>query len=310
MPGRVVQKFLSFMHEEFWLFLLASIGAAFAFPAFGRHVLKPLALPSILAQMYVVMLNIEPARLWAALRAWRPVARALALIFGLTPLLGLTAHLFARPEFVLGTAVIASMPSGMSAPFFALQFGGDPALSVVITTVSHLLVPAVAPVIVKLLAGGVLSVDPWLIFERLAQLVIVPFLLALATRRALGNERTAALYRWIGWTSGFFVIVVTWGIVADITVVTVPWGPLALYVTLMNGVLFAAGFFLGGKPRRALTMNAGYRNVTLGMVLAQSVWGDPLVALPSVMWTLTHNLFATAMLFAHRRTKNIPNSKS
>lgn len=301
MPGRAFRRFTAFMNEEFWLFLLASIGAAFLFPGFGRHELKPLALPAILIQMYVVMLDIEPARLAAAVRNWRPVARALAFIFGLTPALAAGAHLLARPEFVLGTAVMAAMPAGMSAPFFALQFGGDAALAVVVTTVSHLLVPLVAPVIVKGLAGGVLAVDPWLIFERLAQLVMLPFALALLTRRVLGAGRTAALYRAVGWTSGFFVLIVTWGIVADITVVTVPMGALAVYITLMNGALFAAGYWLGGAPRRTLTMNAGYRNVTLGMVLTLSVWGDPLIALPSVIWTLTHNLFATGMLFLHRR---------
>jgi BASS family bile acid:Na+ symporter len=303
MPGRLFRTFTAFMQEEFWLFLLASIGAAFVFPAFGRAHLKPLALPSILAQMYVVMLNIEPARLLAAVRAWRPLARALLFIFVLTPVLALGAHLFDRPQFVLGTAVMAAMPAGMSAPFFALQFGGEAALAVVVTTVSHLLVPLVAPLVVKLVAGSVLTIDPGLIFARLAELVILPFALAWLTRRLLGAARTAVLYRAVGWTSGFFVLIVTWGIVADITVVTVPFAALAAFIALVNGALFAAGYFLGGAERRTQTMSAGYRNVTLGMVLAMSVWGDPLIALPSVVWTLTHNLFATGMLFLHRRRR-------
>jgi BASS family bile acid:Na+ symporter len=296
-----LSQIATFIHEEFWLFLLGSIAMAFVFPEFGRNVLKPLALPSILAQMYVVMLNIEPHRLVAALKAWRPLARSLALLFVLTPLLAMLGHLFYPPAVLLGLAVVCSMPSGMSSPFFALQFGGDAALAVVTTTVSHLIVPLIAPLLVKLIAGGVLQVEPEVIFLRLLQLVVLPFVLALITRRLLGGPRTTLLYSKVGWTSGMFIIVVTWGIVADVTVASIPLLPLALGVTALNGIMFLAGFLFGGVEKRTLSMTSGYRNVTLGMVLSISVWGDPLVALPSAVFTLTQNAFAVLMLFVHRR---------
>ena len=159
------------MQREFWLFLLASIAAAFVFPDFGRIYVKPFALPAILLQMYVVMLDIPPRRLAAAFRAWRPLARSLALIFVVTPLVALSGRLFFGAEYVLGLAVMAAMPSGMSSPFFALQFGGDGALAVAVTAIGHLLVPVLAPLIVKLVAGSVLEVEPSLIFVRLAGVV-------------------------------------------------------------------------------------------------------------------------------------------
>lgn len=306
MPRSPFQKIAQFIHEEFWLFLLGSIAMAFVFPEFGRTVLKPLALPSILAQMYVVMLNIEPQRLLSALKAWRPLARSLAFIFVLTPAIALLGHFFYPPAVVLGLAVVCSMPAGMSSPFFALQFGGDAALAVVTTTVSHLLVPLIAPLLVKLVAGGVLEVEPEVIFLRLLQLVVLPFVLALLTRRLLGPGRTAYLYSKIGWTSGMFIIVVTWGIVADVTVASIPLLPLVLGVMALNGMMFLAGFLFGGAEKRTLSMTSGYRNVTLGMVLSVSVWGDPLVALPSAVFTLTQNTFSVIMLFVHRRGGNKP----
>ncbi len=294
--------------DEFWIFLLLSIGLAFVFPTFGRTWLKPLALPAILAQMYVVMLNIAPEKLVAALRDWRPLARSLVLLFLVSPLFTLGAHLFYEPAIVLGIAVLTSMPAGMSSPFFTLQFGGNAALAVVVTTLSHLLVPLLAPLWVKALAGGAMEVDTGLIFLRLVQLVLVPFILAWLTRRLLGPVRTAAVYRRIGWTAGFFVIIVSWGIVAEITVASIPILPLALGMTLLNGLFYGFGYLAGGVQQRTLTMTTGYRNVTLGMVLSMSVWGNPLVALPSVVWTLTHNLYAVLLLFLHRRNSRTDNA--
>lgn len=300
------QRFTGIMQREFWVFLLGAIAAAFVFPDFGRTYIKPFALPAILLQMYVVMLDIPPRRLAAAFRAWQPLARSLALIFVVTPLVALAGHAYFGPAYVLGLAVMSAMPAGMSSPFFALQFGGDGALAVAITAVSHLLVPLLAPLIVKLVAGSVLEVEPSLIFVRLVQLVVLPFAAAWLTRLALGEGRTRKLYEKTGWLGGLFVLIVTWGIVAEITVVDAPIFGLAVAVTAMNGLLFALGLLGGGPWRRTLTIAAGYRNVTLGMVLAMSVWGDPLVAAPSVVWTLTHTGFAVLLLLAHRRCRATP----
>lgn len=297
-----MRRLARLMHEEFWLFLLAAIAAAFIFPEFGRTFLKPLALPAILVQMYVVMLGIAPEQLVGAFTAWRPLLRSLLLIFVLTPLVATTSHWFFPPAVVLGLSVVASMPSGMSSPFFALQFGGDAALAVVTTTLSHLLVPLLAPITVKILAGGVLEIEPFEIFARLVQLVLLPFGLALSTRRWLGTKRTASLYQRVGWTSGFLIIIITWGIVADVTASPIPLGSLAFAVLLYNGLLFFGGYLLGGAEQRTISITAGYRNVTLGMVLSMSVWQDSLVALPSVMWALTQNAYAVFLLFMRRST--------
>jgi BASS family bile acid:Na+ symporter len=182
-----------------------------------------------------------------------------------------------------------------------MQYGGDAALAVIMTAVSHLLVPIIAPVVVKLVAGSVLTVDPAAIFVRLAQLVLLPFVAAWLTRSALGAARTSALYARVGWTGGIFVIIVTWGLVADVTVVTIPLAPIATAVFGINAVLFALGHLFGAREAKTMTMVAGYRNVTLGMVLSMSVWNNPLVALPSIVFTLTQNVFAVALLFLHRR---------
>jgi bile acid:Na+ symporter, BASS family len=299
--------FTRYLQEQFWIFLLAAIVAAFVFPDFGRVYLQPLALPSILLQMYIIMLNIETRQLYAALRQWKAMARALGLIFLFTPPLAFLGPLFFDPAIVLGLALLCTLPAGMSSPFFALRFGGNAALAVVVTTVSHLLLPVIAPLWVKLVAGGILQVDALEIFLRLAQIVFLPFLLAVLTRYMLGSARAERVYRQINWTTGLFVFIVTWGIVAEITVATVPLMPLVVFTTALNGLLFTAGYFLGGAHARTLTMTSGYRNVTLGMVIAISVWGDPVVALPSIVWTLTHTLFAILLLFAHSRSTVQPN---
>ena len=300
MPLRFLRHMARLFQEEFWLFLLLAIGLAFVFPEFGRTWLKPLALPSILAQMYIVMLNIEPERVLTAIRAWRPLLRTALLMFAVGPLLLLPAHGFFEPAVVLGLAVICVMPAGMSSPFFTLKFGGDAALAVVLTTLTHLMVPLMAPLWLSTLAGNAIEVDTGLIFMRLLQLIVLPFALAWGTRKLLGVRRTAAVYRRIAWLAGFLILLVTWGIVADITVATVPILPIAVAVTILNGIFFGLGFLVGGGDRRAVAMTVGYRNSTLGMVLATSVWTNPLVALPSIVWTLTHNLYAVLLLFLHR----------
>ena len=300
MALRFLRYIARLFQEEFWLFLLLAIGLAFVFPDFGRTYLKPLALPAILTQMYIVMLNIEPQRLLLALRAWRPLVRMVLIMFAVGPLLVLPAHGWYEPAIVLGLAVACVIPAGMSSPFFTLKFGGDAALAVVLTTLTHLMVPILAPLWVTFLAGNAMEVDSSLIFMRLVQLIVVPFALAWATRKILGAHRTNQVYRGIAWLAGLLILVVTWGIVADITVATVPILPLAVGVTVLNGIFFGFGLLFGGADRRTLSMTAGYRNTTLGMVLSISVWGNPLVALPSVMWTLTQNLYAVLLLFGHR----------
>ncbi len=303
MSRRLVQHAIRVFQEEFWLFLLLAIGLALVFPDFGTRWLKPLALPAVLAQMYIVMLNIAPERLWAALKSWQVSLRSFAFLFLLTPLVMVPAHFFFGPEAILGLAVVAAMPPGMASTFFSVQFGGNAAVAVILTALGHLSVPVIAPILAETLAGAVLDVRPFDIFRTLLQLVVLPYLLAWGTRRLLGARRAEAMYGRISWLGGMLILIVVWGVVSGVREPSIPLLPLTLYILAANGLVFALAYLFGGAERTALSVSSGYRNVTLGMVLSLAVWDSPVVALPSIVWTLTQNIYSVLGLFIYRHRK-------
>jgi BASS family bile acid:Na+ symporter len=155
--------------------------------------------------MTLVMLRIDLAQvvsylrrplLVGALLAWLLLACPL-LVFGIARATGLDGPLGAA------LVLMATGCAATSSPAFARLVGLDASISLVAAVLSTLLVPFTAPPLALGLLGVDLAISIWALMARLALIVLLPLLLALAIRRVVPAPRLAA---WSGRVDGTVVL--------------------------------------------------------------------------------------------------------
>jgi predicted Na+-dependent transporter len=100
----------------------------------------------------------------------------------LMPLLSLPFKL-SQPLTFVGVLVALSSPSAAATAFFSSFLGGDIALGVTISFISSILSTITLPVTVQALAGAVVPVDQSKIFKILVEVIVVPILIALISKK-------------------------------------------------------------------------------------------------------------------------------
>ena len=175
-------------------------GALLALGVFGGIAVAPLAAalrgvvtPAVAVLMTLVLLRIDPAEVVAWLRrpgrvaliaAWMLLACPL-IVHGVAQAVGLEASLAAGVVLMAASSAISTVPA------FARLVGLDPAICLVVMVVTTLLVPFTAPPLALGLLGLDLAISAAGLMGRLALIIGLPALLALALRRWLGPVRLA-----------------------------------------------------------------------------------------------------------------------
>ncbi|QLJ53155.1 MAG: Na+-dependent transporter [Candidatus Fermentimicrarchaeum limneticum] len=106
----------------------------------------------------------------------------LLFVFVLMPLLSLPFRRLNSTTF-LGVLFAFSSPSAAATAFFTSFLGGDIALGVIISFISSLLSLVTIPLTIQALAGAVAQVDNNKIFSILVEVIVVPILIALLTKK-------------------------------------------------------------------------------------------------------------------------------
>lgn len=144
--------------------------------------------------MTLVLLRIDLAQVLAYLRRPLLVLALLAWLLLACPLLVFALVRAAGLDGALGAAVVimATGCATTSAPAFARLVGLDASISLVVSVLSTLLVPFTAPPIALGLLGFDLAISLGALMLRLALIVGLPLLAALALRRLIAPPRLAA----------------------------------------------------------------------------------------------------------------------
>lgn len=144
--------------------------------------------------MTLVLLRIDLTQVLAYLRRPLLVGALLAWLLLLCPLIVYALTRLAGLDGALGAALVimATGCATTSAPAFARLVGLDASISLVVSVISTLLVPFTAPPIALGLLGIDLAISVGGLMTRLALIVGLPLLLALAIRRLVAPARLAA----------------------------------------------------------------------------------------------------------------------
>ena len=151
------------------------------------------------------------------------------------------------------------------------------ALSVAITSVTTLLAPVVTPALIYLLASQWLEVSASAMFWSILQVVVLPIALGVVA----GNQARIA-------TSGLLIFAV---------------------VVLHNGLGLLLGYWLGKlsgmsvSKRKALSIEVDMQNSGLGVALATAHF-PPLVAVPSAIFSVWHNISGPLVATLYQRFRN------
>ncbi|KAK4784004.1 hypothetical protein SAY86_018372 [Trapa natans] len=262
--------------------------------------------------------------------------RPLSILFGcaaqytIMPMLGFTIGklLCLSPSLSVGLILLACCPGGTASNVVTLIAQGDVPLSIVMTVCTTLGSVILTPLLIKILAGTYVHVDALKLSISTLQVVVAPILLGSYLQRAFPQAVEAVVP-----FAPLFAVLLSSLLAASVfsenivrlkSMFAAPLAPdlsSLLHITsLFSGEvghviisvlsLHFAGFIVGYMSsaifgfregqRRAISIEVGMQNSSLGVVLATSHFTSPLVALPAALSAVIMNIMGSSLGFFWR----------
>lgn len=208
----------------------------------------------------------------------------------------LIAYIMNLPaELAAGLVLLGSVPGGTASNVMVYLAKGNVPLSITMTSFSTLLAPIATPLILLLLAGKWMPVDPIAMFTSIIQVIIIPIILGIVIRRVVPQivEKSINVIPLISVVA--IMIIVSAVVAGNVNTIASAGSIIFAAVVLHNafGLLFgyitARLLGLDESNRRAISIEVGMQNSGLGVALATAHFG-PLAALPSVLGAVWHNI--------------------
>ncbi|WP_308283197.1 bile acid:sodium symporter family protein [Pseudonocardia nigra] len=281
-----------------WFPLIVIVAGAVALAAPGVFRGWAPAIPWLLALIMLGMgMTLRPVDF--AYVARRPVAFLIGIAsqFVIMPVIGwlLATTLPMSPELAVGVILVACAPGGTASNVMVYLARGDTALSVAMTSVSTLLAPLVTPLLVLLLAGRFLPVQPGALFVSILQVVLVPVLLGFLLRRFAEPQVERALPA-LPLVSVVGITAVVMAVVAGSATALLTSGLVIVVAVVLHNVLgLGLGYVvarlcgLDESARRAIGIEVGMQNSGLSATLATAHF-NPIAALPAAVFSVWHNV--------------------
>lgn len=254
---------------------------------------------------------LEPAELRSTLATPHRVLLGTATQYTVMPLLGFAvAHASGLPpELALGFVIVGAAPGAMASNVIVYLAGGALAFSIAMTTLATFLSPLVTPALVRWLGGAFLPVDFWPLFWTIVQTVLVPLLLGMGLRRALGGRLREAEIACPALAAVAIVVICSYAVAANQPRIATVGPRVFGFVVLVNALGYGAGWLLAGlyrfdrRHQLALAIEIGMQNAGLGVALALEHF-EPITALPGALfaaWCVLTAAGASAYLRGRER---------
>ncbi|KAH7671168.1 Bile acid:sodium symporter/arsenical resistance protein Acr3 protein [Dioscorea alata] len=214
------------------------------------------------------------------------------------------------PSLSVGLILLACCPGGTASNVVTLIAQGDVPLSIVMTVCTTLAAVVVTPLLTKLLAGTYVPVDALKLSLSTLQVVVAPVLLgsymqskfpslvkAILPFAPLLAVLTSSLLASSVFSENF--VRLKSSLAGDL-------GTVILSVLLLHFAGFFVGYLVsliagfGERQRRAISIEVGMQNSSLGVVLATSHFSSPLVALPAALSAILMNIMGSTLGFIWR----------
>lgn len=302
----------------FPLILVCSVGLAFLFPPLFGWVTSELISKMLGVIMLSMGMTLETEDFRRVFKNPVPIFMGVFLQYSIMPLSGylIAKFLGLEPAMASGLILVASCPGGTASNLMTYIAKADVALSVTLTVVSTFLGIILTPLLANLLIGSRIEFNGVGLFETTLQVIVFPVVLGMV----LSGFRTADLH-WFPLGHRFLLVLkrlITYfrdfAPVTSIVLITVIvssilsssrerifLSPLHLMgsVFLLHSMGFLFGYIIikiytkNVVQSRTISIEVGMQNSGLGVVLANSNFSDPFVAVPAAVSSLFHSLIAS-----------------
>ena len=278
-------------------------------------VFLPLALAII---MFSLGLGLTPADFRRV--ATKPKAFAIGT-FAQLVLIPLVAYVLAvlfrlPPELAVGMMILAFCPGGVTANLLTKLAGGEVALSISLTGIISLVAVFTVPLLTAYFAGHFMGIDAPTV--NVTSLGVSMFLITLVpvaigiTIRSLAADFALRLDGIVSRVAVvLFVVVVVGALAANWRLFVENFAVLAPALIILNIILLAAGILFGkvfGLSRaegKAISLETGVQNATLGItvgsLIVEQASALPPFSLPSAVYGITMYLVSIPFVFWLRR---------
>lgn len=275
-----------------WLVIFIAIIISFVVPIFGER-LRPFLNVFLMILMFLSCLDIDLKQFVVALKDFKIQLLILLVIHFVSPLIVLIfLKGFLSEEIFLGLILASVIPAGRASVFLVSIYGGKPETALVISSISNAFSPIVVPVLVWLFARTSIKINPAEMGVTIFWLVAIPILAAILVRW-MGLAKY--LIKQASGLSVMFLFLIIIGIISPIRQVILDNWERSMWLILIVIGLISFDFWLGwkiGKTKEdkiTLAVTSSYKNYTLGTLVALNLF-NPMVALPSIIYTITNNL--------------------
>lgn len=211
------------------------------------------------------------------------------------------------PEIAAGLILLGSVPGGTSSNVMVYLAKGNLPLSITMTSVSTLIAPVMTPLLLLLLAGQWMPVDPITMFKSIIQVILIPIVLGIIVNKLVPSVTTkgASILPLISIVA--IIMIVSSIIGANKDNIASAGITVFIAVLLHNGFGYLLGYFAGKltklpeQDRRAIAIEVGIQNAGLGVTLAAAHL-SPFAALPSAFasaWQVVTGTFLAQFWGTH-----------
>lgn len=304
-----MRRVLALWTDLFVVWVLVFSIVSYTWPGPFRA-LSPAIVPALGVIMFGMGMTLLPEDFTRVAGMKRAVLCGLIAQFAVMPLTAwLIATLFRLPpELAMGFIIVGACPGGTASNVITYLAKADVALSVTMTAMSTLSAVILTPWLIGVLGGRFLPVDSWALLMSVIKIVLIPVLAGFGLRRLL-RERT--LNRFINVFPAISVLLISL-VIASIVAssrdrIGEAIGAVGLLVALHNAIGLTLGYACASAlrlpvpARRAIAIEVGMQNSGLGVALATAHFSNILVALPSSVFSVVHNLSGSALAGYWRR---------
>ncbi len=298
-----MRRILALWVELFVVWVMLFSAAAYAWPAPFRA-FSPAIVPALGVIMFGMGMTLQAEDFARVARMKLAVACGLTAQFIVMPLSAWAiANVFRLPpELAMGFIIVGACPGGTASNVISYLAKADVALSVTMTALSTLAAIVLTPWLIGVLGGQFLPVNSWDLFMSVVKIVLAPVAAGFGVRRMMGGRTQHRILEWLPATSVLLISMVIASIVAmsrDRLFEAI--GTVGALVVLHNAIGLSLGYALASalrlprSVRRTIAIEVGMQNSGLGVALATAHFASTLVALPSSVFSVVHNLTGSAL---------------
>lgn len=295
---------LDLIKRNTWFLVLVAVIVSFTFPAVGFY-FKPYLNSFLMGIMFLSCLDIDLKEVGKQIKDLKRQSLIMFTSQLVGPILVLLLKPWLSDELFLGLILASAIPIGRSAVFLAKIFNGETAGPLVLSSLSNALSPITVPFLVFIFAKTSIEINTLQMGSTILWLVVVPIVAAILAR---STGKVGWLIKNGSALSTLLLFLIIIGIIAPLReTILINWVN-SIFLLIVISLLMLINFVLGWKLGRnraekiSMAITASYKNYTLGTLIALSMF-TPMVALPSIIYTITNNLMLIPIQFFIEKRK-------